>query len=973
MWDRIARGVCACCLALLVLFAPASAGADDLADEADLQFQLGTEAYARGDFRGALEHFLRSNGLVRNRNVTFNIARCYEHLAQYPNAWRNYSRALEGAEEPAFQKKVSESLERIAPFVGVIEVITDPPGATLYIDRKDLGPRGEAPLSLGVGPGQYRVIVELDGYEPASAGPIPVAAGERKKIALTLKSILGVVSVEGTAGATIRVDREDGPVAGTVPAKLPLRPGLHRVFVSAPGKKTREVPVEVRERQTVSVRAELEAKLGSLVVATDLRDALIEVDDRSVGFSPAVVNVPVGTHRVRVSLAGFSPVARTVVIAEGVQTRFEAELARGEQVTAASRTAEQVEDAPSSVTIISREELRAMGYQTIAEAVRGVRGLYLTDDRSYTTVGIRGFSRPGDYGNKILILYDGHPYNENLLGQSFPGLEGRSDLDDVQRIEIVRGPGSVLYGTGAFFGVINLVTHAPGERTRVEASVATHEYGVIRGRSFGYWNFGEGAVWTSASIFQGAGRDFHFPEYRDDASGLGGDARNIDGVKGGTVQGRLWWRDLTLQWFWHRRDKELPTGEYDVLFGDSRNIFEDTRAFLELRFEPKLGAGIELLTRMHANLYTFGSTAPYAPEDGGLYTEEYQGRWVGFEQRIAYRPGAGLRLTLGAELQRHFEASLYGRDELGDVYLPSDDNPYWVIGVYTAGDADLTSWLRVSAGVRFDAFRWEFSERDVESSSIDPRLALIVRPYAAGVTKLIAGKAFRAPSIYERFYQSSVQTTSLDLDPEHVLTAEVEHTHRFSSSVVGVGALFANSVTGLVVGRGEGTEDSPLYFVNSDTPVRTVGAELELRREWREGWMVAGNYGLQRSDYVDPAPEDELQAGARVPNSPVHLAAIKGAAPIIGRSLALMTRLTYGSARYDRNETRGLPAQDKTGANVVWDLVFNGRIVNDQLTYNFGVYNLADFRYQAPVSAEFRMTRVPQNGRTVLAALSLTL
>jgi hypothetical protein len=438
---RMVRSVCACLL-LLVLCTPGSVLADDLADEADLQFQLGTEAYARGDYRGALEHFLRSNGLVKNRNVTFNIARCYEHLTQYPNAWRSYSRALAGAEDPAFKNKVNESLERIAPFVGVIEVITDPPGATLYIDRKDLGSRGETPLSLGVGRGQYRVLIEMDGYEPVISAPMAVTAGDRRKIELTLNSVLGGVSVEGTAGAEIRVDREDGPARARVPAKIPLRPGLHRLFVSAPGKKTREVPVEVRARQSVQVRAQLEATLGSLVVATDLRDALIEVDGRSVGFSPAVINVPVGTHRVRVSLSGFSPIERTVVITEGAQTRFEAELARGEQVTAASRTAEQVEEAPSSVTIISREELRAMGYQTIAEAVRGVRGLYLTDDRSYTTVGIRGFSRPGDYGNKILILYDGHPYNENLLGQSFPGLEGRSDLDDVQRIEIIRGPGS---------------------------------------------------------------------------------------------------------------------------------------------------------------------------------------------------------------------------------------------------------------------------------------------------------------------------------------------------------------------------------------------------------------------------------------------------------------------------------------------------------------------------------------------------
>ncbi|HMJ15669.1 MAG TPA: TonB-dependent receptor [Polyangiaceae bacterium] len=973
MMVRIVRGVCVFWLFALLFCVPAPAWADDLADEADLQFQLGTEAYTRGDYRAALEHFLRSNGLVKNRNVTFNIARCYEHLAQYPNAWRNYSRALEPAEDPAFSTKVNEALGRIAPFVGVIEVTSEPPGATLYVDRKDLGPRGEAPLSLGLAPGQYKVLIELDGYEPASAGPVTVGAGEHKKLAIALKSILGQVSVQGTPSAAIRIGNEEGAVVGRVPATIPLRPGLQHLYVSAPGKKTREIPVDVRERATVQVRAELESKMGSLVVATDLRDALIEVDGRSVGFSPAVVNVPVGPHRVRVSLSGFKAIERSVVIAEGVQTRFEAELARGEQVTAASRTSERVEEAPSSVTILSREELRAMGYQTIAEAVRGVRGLYLTDDRSYTTIGIRGFSRPGDYGNKILILYDGHPYNENLLGQSFPGLEGRSDLDDVERIEIVRGPGSVVYGTGAFFGVINLVTHDKGEPTRAEFGAASHEHGVTRGRAFGYWNFGEGQVWTSASVFQGFGRDFYFPEYRDDESGLAGNARGIDGVKGGTVQGRVWWRDLTLQWFWHRREKELPTGEYDVLFGDPRNVFKDTRAFLELRFEPKLAGGIEVFSRAHANLYTFESTAPYAEEDGGLVEEEYQGRWIGFEQRISYSPNPGLRLTLGGELQRHFRASMFGADETGDVYLPGDDNPYWVVGVYTVGDIDVTPWLRVSAGVRFDAFQWEFSERDVTSSSIDPRLALIVRPYPAGVTKLIAGKAFRAPSIYERFYQSSVQTTSLDLDPEHVLTAEIEHTHRFSNNVTGVSAVFVNSVTDLVVGRGEGTETAPLFFVNSPTPVLTVGAELELRREWREGWMLAGNYALQSSEYVDPGAEDDLIDDAHVPNSPAHLASLKGAAPIIGRSLALMTRLTYGSQRYDRNELRGLPAQDTTSGSVVWDLVFNGRILDDRVTYNLGVYNLADFRHSAPVSAEFRMTRVPQNGRTLLAALNLTL
>ena len=68
----------------LVLGLAAPAHADDLADEADLKFRLGAEAYQRGDYKGALEKFLESNRLVPNRNVTYNVARCYEELRQFP-------------------------------------------------------------------------------------------------------------------------------------------------------------------------------------------------------------------------------------------------------------------------------------------------------------------------------------------------------------------------------------------------------------------------------------------------------------------------------------------------------------------------------------------------------------------------------------------------------------------------------------------------------------------------------------------------------------------------------------------------------------------------------------------------------------------------------------------------------------------------------------------------------------------------
>ena len=967
---KIRALLCVLALALCSIHAHA----DDVADEADLHFQVGAEAYAAGDYRKALEHFLRSNRLVKNRNVMFNIARCYEQLGRYPAAWRSYTRALEQSSDAAFRAKIDEALARIAPNVGVIAVTTDPPGATVYVDRKNLGARGEAPQRLGLAPGKYTVIVEKDGYEPERSEVLEIKAGETRKLSLRLVPILGEVRMDGApVGAEIRVDTPTGKPAARLPATLSLPPGEHRIYVSQRGKRTEELNVDVRPKSRLNLRVELDPLVGNLVVSSDLRDALIEVDGKPVGFTPAVVPVQVGTRQVRVSLSGFREVERTVVVQEGKQTSVNIELAREEQVTAASRTEERVEEAPSSVTIIPRDELRAMGYQTIAEAVRGVRGLYITDDRSYTTIGVRGFSRQGDYGNKVLILYDGHPYNENILGQSFPGLEGLSSLDDVQRIEVVRGPGSVLYGTGAFFGVINLVTHDRDGRTRAEAGAATHEYGVVRGRGFGYVKFEDGGFWNSVQTFQGPGRDFYFPEYRGDPSGLDGHSRGIDGVYGGSVHGRVWWKDLTLQWLWHQREKELPTGEYEVLFGDPRNIFIDKRGFAELRYEPKLGDSVALMTRAHANLYTFESTAPYDPADGGVFREEYQGRWVGLEQRVALTPIDELRLTLGAEVQRHLRASMFGTDEFGDVYLPEDQNPYWSVGVYGLTDADLTRWLRVSAGVRFDAFRWEFAERNVDSSSVNPRAALIVKPYESGVSKLMVGKAFRAPSIYERFYQSSVQATSLDLDPEQVWSAELEHTHRFSQSVVGTGAVFTNYVTGLVVGRGDGTETDPFFFVNSPTPVLTLGGELEMRREWRDGWMLGASYSVQRSEYVDPAPEDGFEEGAEVPNSPTHLGAIKGAVPIVGRSLMAMSRFTFSSKRYDRNETVFDDPQSTTGGAIIWDLVFSGIVMDDRVRYNFGFYNINDWRYRAPVSGEFRMLGVPQNGRTMLAGVTLVL
>jgi len=103
-------------------------------------------------------------------------------------------------------------------------------------------------------------------------------------------------------------------------------------------------------------------------------------------------------------------------------------------------------------------EVPAPASGTLAEILETVRGFYVTNDRYQSYVGVRGFGRLGDWNSRILLLVDGHRINDNVLGQAFIGLEFPVDIDLIQRIEIIRGPSSSLYGAEAFFGVINVIT-----------------------------------------------------------------------------------------------------------------------------------------------------------------------------------------------------------------------------------------------------------------------------------------------------------------------------------------------------------------------------------------------------------------------------------------------------------------------------------------------------------------------------------
>ncbi|WP_437589927.1 TonB-dependent receptor domain-containing protein [Sorangium sp. So ce1000] len=1010
-------------LVSLLTFSGRPAWADDLADEADLHFRIATERYSARDYRGALEHFLVSNRLVPNRNVIFNIARTYEALQEYPDAFRYYVQALDLEPNAARRPAIEEALARIRPNVAVINVTTDPPGATVYINRRDLGGRGNTPRLLGFQPGKHKIIVDLEGYEPAEVENVEAKIGEQTNVAIKLKRIVGTVRVVGeTAGTTVRVNDASGPPACTAPCDLTLPPGRHRLYLSQEGYQPSEQDVNVGAASTVTARYRLNPLTGSLVVNADERDALVEVDGKPMGFTPAVLNVQSGQRRVRVSLRGFRPVEQVANVVASQQTRIDISLRQLEEVEAASRSTEAVEDAPGSVTIIPGQELRAMGYPTIAEALRGVRGVFTTYDGVYTFAGVRGINLPGDFGNRMLTLLNGHSMNDSWVNLSYFDYLARTDMEDVERIEIVRGPGSVLYGTGAFSGVVNVVTKGRPTATSVGFGVGTADNSLIRGRASFQLPLGrDSGVWTSVAAGRSLGRDYYFGDYVGDPSSsqlppendpdaqnlykFDGYSRNNDRFTVGTLQGRLWYKSFSAQWYLNSRDKTIPNGVAKTQLGVDDTFYRDTRGFLELSLSPRFGDKLATLTRASINMYSFRDRLwIYAksinPTWYSLYDQEkYDDIWLLAEQRVEFSPIPQLKITAGAEAQVHFTAAQKGEEttcfSIGTcgtlVYLPLPDNPdelkehdkldehpNHILAAYALVDITPSERLRISAGSRFDYYSTLKDKTPVPS----PRIALIVKPYEQGNLKVTGGRAFRAPSIQELYYGYAAMLTeneyiplyknSPDLKPENVWSGEIEFTHRLSSTVSALGAGYVNYLDNLIFQQGSQTEQDPTHYANTDVPILVVGGEAELRREWRQGWMASASYSYAKARYLEKGNADNLR---QVPNSPEHMASFRGAVPLFGKALGLASRVTVEAPRYDRNinNTPSAPAQTKTEPVVIWDIVLSGQVDVGGLRYNVGVYNVGDWRWTAPTAAQYTIAKFPQNGRTFLASLNMSL
>ena len=628
-----------------------------------------------------------------------------------------------------------------------------------------------------------------------------------------------------------------------------------------------------------------------------------------------------------------------VVEAEEDLLALEAEL-----VTAASGTAESVDEAPASVTLLHRDELRHFAYASLADALAGVRGLYTTNDRFYTALGVRGMGPLGDYGNRVQIQIDGHTMNDDWIFSSYIGNDHSTDIDHVERIEVIRGPGSALYGTGAFFGVANVVTPNAPPPYSVRAGVALADRATLRAHvdggaqvpgGPGYWLSAAGSLQPPLDYQTDARQDV--PWVRD------GRALGVDREATFSTLGKVFWGDFTLAGSFHQRDRLLPNAPFEGNYGDVRNTARDRRGFLELRHQGTWGESFTTQTRAWLDYQGYAGRYTSLDPDWQLYPERVESSWGGAEWRAVWRPLPGLRVIGGLEDELH----PFNRWERS-----WEDDAQSTVFNYLAGYSDVEwralDWLILDLGARADL--WTFYgplEGEATGSTLpalNPRAAILFVPNRDNVVKLMAGQGFRVPSVYE-FSYSEAGTDFSDgspVRPELIHTLELEGRHHPSPGVVMIGALFANRITDFI-------DDSGDFSVNSPDPITTLGLEVEARYE-REGHLFASHYSVQRTRVGDPLEGDA------VANSPEHLAALHWYAPLGQSGFGIANRVRLDLGRLDREL---LP----TPPSALWDATLSLRPGPFEVAV--GVRNLLDAVVEHPANAGFAESRVVQDRRSI--------
>jgi outer membrane receptor protein involved in Fe transport len=417
------------------------------------------------------------------------------------------------------------------------------------------------------------------------------------------------------------------------------------------------------------------------------------------------------------------------------------------EVTIASKSSERLSDAPGIISVVTRDELDRFGGLSLKEVLERVPGL--TSSREIITEGTTFFARGAQVRNNsghILLLVNGRPTREVLGGgmsssffQSFP-------VDIIERIEVIKGPGSVLYGSGAFSAVINVIT-----QEAEDSSLAVRGLGGITG---GGAASGEGTLKAGDWKFVAAGRFLQREDWNLTFTGI--DITGTPGTQEVTIEDEgygtyfeLGYKNLTYMGSytqWKNQTMVVPLSapaKWDRLFQD-----------LGYRLEAMDNWNMDFnFSHTRATMST--DDFPYIERTSNFMTVEWT-NFIDLMEKINVIIGGAYEHSIGEELFSGMPGPA----------VAVTDTDRWGYRLYTQVDYMPLHNLKLLAGVQLN----KVEGIDV---NVAPRGGIIWYPHPRINVKALYSQAFRAPSLNEVALRHPSLHGSSDLKHEQVRTVEL--------------------------------------------------------------------------------------------------------------------------------------------------------------------------------------------------------
>ena len=676
-------------------------------------------------------------------------------------------------------------------------------------------------------------------------------------------------------------------------------------------------------------------------------------DDAGPGEGDAAADAP------RVEIDDLPPLpdeqlaAAQAQLAVAAAARFEEDV-----VVGAAKREQSLGNVASAVTVVSGDRLRRMGYRTVAEALRSVAGVYVDDDHLYDRVGVRGLQVLGDFNTRLLLLVDGATVNEPWNQFSGYGWDAPFAIDDIARIEIIRGPVSSVYGTNAFFGIINVVTRGAAESPRAWGRLTGGTLGASAAAGFAVGDVDHQLRGSVAALGRW-GEELTVPE-------LGGGAIDADGARALSASLVGAYAGAFGQVRFYRRARQMPFATYETVVGSDGNTTEDTLVMAEGGYTRELGPRLTATARLYGSAYRYRDRLRLAAEGGRGFTDIGDSRWLGAEARGRYAIVGDdrLGLTAGAEVTfiRTRSESAYVVPEAGDeaTVVPRD---FDLQGVYAEVDGRPLPWLAFTGGLRAD-------RHSVLEARVSPRAALFASDGDRYGAKLLYAEGFRNPSAYERFFEDGIQFKAGDAGAETIRSFEVVLWGRPRPGLTARVSGFRWAADRLV--EQELDDDGLLVFENGGA-LTSTGVEVEASYRDADGWLAFGGAAYSR---VDTEVDDGAGGtrAARAIGSPAWTGSAGGSTPLVARVFHLSTEVQVIGARSTRVD--GVRADAWIGWNAaLYVPSWHG------FDLTIGLRNLLGTRAEVPAPEDFdrpgddgpdddiTIATVPGEGRELYARL----